>query len=57
MRSISYTFEFGVNKTQCKQKCKLDTTNTYCLGCFRTIEEIKKKGLEYNGQATRTRND
>ena len=29
-------------KSPCKNICVLDQDNDYCIGCFRTIEEISK---------------
>lgn len=29
-------------KSPCKNICVLDQDNGYCIGCFRTIEEISK---------------
>ena len=26
----------------CKRICRFDPTNTYCIGCYRTPEEIKE---------------
>ncbi len=31
-------------KTKCIKKCLLDETKKFCLGCGRTLEEIKLKG-------------
>jgi hypothetical protein len=28
--------------TPCKNICKFDKTDTYCIGCYRTINEIAK---------------
>ncbi len=33
-------------KTECQKRCRLDESRTYCTGCFRTMEEIAKKGIE-----------
>ena len=38
-----YTAPSKVYK-RCQKKCKIDDSGTYCTGCGRTMEEIKKKG-------------
>jgi|TARA_R110002167_G_scaffold202024_1_gene405702 predicted Fe-S protein YdhL (DUF1289 family) len=32
--------------TKCCYDCKLDDNKEYCIGCGRTVEEIKQVGLE-----------
>lgn len=34
-------------KTSCQNRCKLDETRTYCLGCGRTLNEIIEKGKQH----------
>lgn len=29
---------------QCRYKCKLDETKSYCIGCNRTLKEIREYG-------------
>ncbi len=31
-------------KSKCIKVCKLDSTRSYCIGCFRSIEEIIEAG-------------
>lgn len=36
-------------KTLCIKKCELAPNRLYCSGCGRTLEEIKKAGLNKKG--------
>lgn len=31
-------------KSPCIKVCKLDSTKTYCIGCNRTLKQIKEAG-------------
>lgn len=42
-------------KTRCIKKCRLDK-NDICLGCHRTIEEIKYEGLRKKSYKRKTSN-
>ena len=37
-------------KSSCIKACKLDPTKTYCIGCNRTLEQIKEAGNDRKGR-------
>jgi predicted Fe-S protein YdhL (DUF1289 family) len=41
-----------VVKSKCKNLCKPDSTQKYCTGCLRTLEEIEEYGRNKNKDAT-----
>jgi predicted Fe-S protein YdhL (DUF1289 family) len=40
---VRYLDKVGVvESSKCTNKCKLDLDHEYCIGCFRTVEEIRQ---------------
>ena len=49
--------EIVAKSKECTGDCGLDDNNNYCLGCFRTIEEIREAGLKYLRERKNKKNE